>query len=180
MISWYDAVQYCDWLSAREGLRFAYTIQGEQVTWNQDADGYRLPTEAEWEYACRAGTGTRFNTGDTITQNDANYNRNYAYNYSAKGTYPQSTAAVGSFAPNDWGLYDMHGNVWEWCWDMAENYTVDEQHNPIGASAGMYRTIRGGGWSNYEQHLRSSNRDADSPATRTYYLGFRVSRFAKD
>jgi formylglycine-generating enzyme required for sulfatase activity len=124
-VSWYDAVEYCNARSIKEGLTSAYTIDKNlkdpnnrapmgydirwTVTWNRSANGYRLPTEAEWEYACRAGTTTPFSTGGNITGKDANY-------------VEKNTTPVGSFAPNPWGLYDMHGNVWEWCWDWFAAY----------------------------------------------------------
>ena len=113
LISWYDAVQYCNWLSAQEGKTPAYSINGTDVTWNRNASGYRLPTEAEWEYACRAGNATPFNTGSNITTSQANYNGNNPYNNNPAGEFRQRTTAVGSFAANSWGLCDMHGNVWE-------------------------------------------------------------------
>jgi formylglycine-generating enzyme required for sulfatase activity len=116
-VSWYDAVAYCNQRSEAEGLNPAYVINGTDVRWNRAVNGYRLPTEAEWEYACRAGTTTPFNTGDNITTDQANYEGNNPYNNNAKGVYRERPVNVGSFAANPWGLYDMHGNVWEWCWD---------------------------------------------------------------
>ena len=99
MVSWYDAVEFCNRLSQREGLTPAYTRNGDAVTWNRAANGYRLPTEAEWEYACRAGTATPFSTGSNITTSQANYNGNYPYNNNPEGEYRQRTTPVGSFAP---------------------------------------------------------------------------------
>jgi formylglycine-generating enzyme required for sulfatase activity len=162
-VSWYEAVGYCNWLSGEEGLTPAYTINGTTVTWNKSADGYRLPTEAEWEYACRAGTNTAYNTGITITQSQANYNSS-------------STMAVDSFVPNYWGLYNMHGNVWEWCWDWYNN-SIEAGPDPDGPDTGTYRIIRGGSWLNQERRfMRSANRDFYLPAYGDYHLGFRLVR----
>jgi formylglycine-generating enzyme required for sulfatase activity len=179
-VSWNDAVNYCNTRSITEGLTPAYTISGENVTWNRVANGYRLPTEAEWEYACRAGTSTAFNTGNNITTSQANYDGNYPYNNNDKGTYREKTTAVGSFSPNAWGLYDMHGNVWEWCWDWYGTYSAAAQSDPSGlvgpASPGMNRVNRGGSWYIGAQNLRSAIRDYFIPSHRDYYLGFRLAR----
>ncbi|MDR3172070.1 MAG: formylglycine-generating enzyme family protein [Treponema sp.] len=175
-VSWYDAVKYCNARSQQEGLTPAYTINGETVTWNRSASGYRLMTEAEWEYACRAGTTTPFSTGSNITTNQANYHGKYPYNGNARGTYRRTTTPVGSFAANSWGLYDMHGNVWEWCWDLYGNYSSDAQTNPVGASLGMYRVGRGGSWDAYSQHLRSAYRGRSGPSRRYGNVGFRLAR----
>ncbi|MHC6201859.1 SUMF1/EgtB/PvdO family nonheme iron enzyme [Breznakiellaceae bacterium SP9] len=175
-VSWNDAVNYCNWKSRQEGLTPAYTINGTNVTWNRSANGYRLPTEAEWEYACRAGTTTPFSTGSNITTNQANYDGNYPYNGNAKGTYRQKTTPVGSFAPNSWGLYDMHGNVWEWCWDWYGSYSSSAQTDPMGAASGSARVCRGGGCYDDAAYLRSAYRFGSTPTDRYYYLGFRVVR----
>jgi formylglycine-generating enzyme required for sulfatase activity len=178
-VSWFDAVNYCNRLSQREGLTPAYTVNGTNVTWNSNANGYRLPTEAEWEYACRAGTTTPFSTGNNITTNQANYNGNYPYNNNAKGTYRQKTTAVGSFAPNPWGLYDMHGNLYEWCWDRYGAYSSNAQTDPRGASSGSNRVMRGGGWGFSAHDLRSAYRSKIDPSSRAYSIGFRVVRNAQ-
>jgi formylglycine-generating enzyme required for sulfatase activity/uncharacterized caspase-like protein len=146
-VSWYDAVEYCNARSRKEGLTSAYTISGSgdnrTVTWNRNTNGYRLPTEAEWEYACRAGTTTRYSTGNDIRTSQANYGGG-------------RTKAVGSFDANVWGLYDMHGNVWEWCWDWYGNYGSGAQTDPMGASSGTNRVGRGGSWGYDGQNLRSA------------------------
>ncbi len=176
LVSWNDAVAYCNWLSKEEGLTLAYRINGNEVTWNREANGYRLPTEAEWEYACRAGTTTPFSTGTNITTNQANYNGNDPYNGNAEGTYRQKTTAAGSFSPNAWGLYDMHGNVWEWCWDWYDDYSENSQTDPEGATSGSYRVNRGGSWYNLGQYVHSAYRGNNTPSGRNHFIGFRLVR----
>jgi formylglycine-generating enzyme required for sulfatase activity len=176
LVSWYDVVNYCNWRSQRENLTPAYTVSGTNVTRNPNATGYRLPTEAEWEYACRAGTTTPFSTGNNITTNQANYNGNYPYNGNAKGTYRGTTTAVGSFAANAWGLYDMHGNVWEWCWDWYADYGSAAQFDPLGAVSGALRVLRGGSWFSYGGDARSAYRGRDTPSYGYGGLGFRLVR----
>jgi formylglycine-generating enzyme required for sulfatase activity len=190
-VSWYDAVEYCNKRSQREGLTPAYIIDKNRsdpnnkwhdatvrwlVTRNADANGYRLPTEAEWEYACRAGTTTPFSTGNNVTTNQANFNGYYPYNNNAKGTSREKTTTVGSFTPNAWGLYDMHGNVWEWCWDWSGDYSSNAQTDPVGAISADQRVIRGGSWYNYGRHLRSANRGVELPENREDRTGFRLVR----
>ena len=186
-VSWFDVVEYCNKRSQKEGLTPAYTISGRipatgypitsaTVTWNRNANGYRLPTEAEWEYACRAGTTTPFSTGNNITTSQANYNGNNPYNNNAKGTYRESTTPVGSFAPNAWGLYDMHGNVIEWCWDWYGDYTNMAQTDPTGASSGSGRVRRGGGWGSSAAGVRSADRSGITPSYRSIDRGFRLVR----
>jgi len=177
-VSWYDAVEYCNKRSEKEGLSPVYTISGSgdnrSVIWNRNANGYRLPTEAEWEYACRAGTKSRFITGSSITTYFANYNGQDRDNIGAGGVNRGKRTAVGSFAPNPWGLYDMHGNVWEWCWDWYGVYTESAQTDPQGASSGYGRVVRGGSWYNADRRLRSASRGEISPSTQSSSLGFRL------
>jgi formylglycine-generating enzyme required for sulfatase activity/TolB-like protein len=190
-VSWYDAVEYCNKRSELEGLNPAYTIYKSRpdpdntnsadtvawlVLWNRNANGYRLPTEAEWEYACRAGTTTSFNTGTAISTGAANYNGNPSLDDNPTAHYPAKTVPPGKFAANKWGLFDMHGNVWEWCWDRYGDYDTEARDNPSGAASGMYRVIRGGGWYGFPQNLRSAARQGFTPSVRGSYLGFRVAR----
>jgi formylglycine-generating enzyme required for sulfatase activity len=176
LVSWYDAIWYCNWLSVQEGLQPVYVINGRIVHFNQNANGYRLPTEAEWEFACRAGTITPFNTGGNILTSQANYNGNFPYSNAARGVYLQRTSPVGRFPPNSWGLYDMHGNVDEWCWDWEGRYGSNAQTDPVGSISGFTRIVRGGGWYDSGQYLRSASRGSIFPSGRNNRLGFRVVR----
>ena len=173
-VSWFDAAAYCNARSIHEGFGPLYILKGEIVRWNWHAVGYRLPTEAEWEYACRAGTVTAFNTGDKITTDQANYDGTYSYNKSVKETYRETTVPVGGFEPNQWGIFDMHGNVWEWCWDWYGPYNLRNTVNPTGPASGSSRIIRGGSWGGSARYLRSANRCSNVPFSRDNYLGFRV------
>ncbi len=163
-VSWNDAVEYCRWLSEKTGK------------W------YRLPTEAEWEYACRAGSRTPFNKGGNITTAQANYDGNYPYNNNRKGQYRAKTVAVDSFEPNAWGLYNMHGNVWEWCDDVYSGTYYDEckakglVENPGGPAPekGSYRVLRGGYWLSLAGSCRSATRGYDTPGRRGADVGFRL------
>ena len=138
--------------------------------------GGTLPTEAQWEYACRAGTATPFNTGDFLTNLQANYNWAYPYNdgINSVTTYPGMTQAVGTYPANAWGLFDMHGNVWEWCNDWYDTYPTTTQTNPTGATTGSFRVFRGGSWGGYAQSCRSALRRNDGPSGCNNFIGFRV------
>jgi len=136
--------------------------------------GCRLPTEAEWEYAARAGTATPFSTGNCLNPNQANYNGNNPYTDCPKGVNVLKTLPVGTFAPNAWGLYDMYGNVWEWSSDWYGDYPSDAQINPKGIASGSCSVIRGGSWYCFEQHCRSAYRSCYSPEVINYGIGFRL------
>jgi len=161
-VSWNDAVAYCKWLSETTGKT------------------YRLPTEAEREYACRAGTTMPFNTGENLTTAQANYDGDYPYNNNPKGQYRENTVPVKSFAPNAWGLYTMHGNVLEWCSDWYGEKYYDEckakgvVENPLGPETGSYRVLRGGCWLSLARYCRSANRSYLFPGSRDSYIGFRL------
>ena len=190
-VSWYDAIEYCNKRSIKEKLTPAYTIVKDKkdpnnesgyddvkwiVAWNKKANGYRLPTEAEWEYACRAGTTTPFSTGNNITTDQANYDGNRPYNNNAEGVYREKTTPVGTLRSNPWGLYDMHGNVYEWCWDWGEDYSKADQTNPDGAVSGSFRVVRGGSWSRDASYLRSAYRGINDPRVGVRDIGLRVVR----
>ena len=158
-VSWVEAVEFCDRLTKLTGRQ------------------YRLPSEAEWEYACRAGTTTPFCFGETITRDLANYDGNYAYGGGPKGVYRKKTAIVGNFPANGFGLYDMHGNVWEWCLDhWHENY----EGAPVDGTAWLssdesaMRLLRGGSWYDVPENCRSALRSRNDPDNQLNLIGFRV------
>ncbi|MCM2430596.1 formylglycine-generating enzyme family protein [Streptomyces sp. RKAG337] len=153
-VSWWDAVRFCNALSQRDGFTPSYHLHadGEGIDWDTSADGYRLPTEAEWEHACRAGTdGPRYGPFDEIAW--------------YRGNSDERVHDVGGKQPNPWGLYDMLGNVWDWCWDVydAEVY-------------GTYRVLRGGGWFDEHWSCRASARRRSHPTFQVDDVGFRVAR----
>ena len=179
-------VAYCNALSAKDGLSPAYAIDGESVVWDRSASGYRLPTEAEWEYACRAGTTGPFNLGHSPSADEANYYGHYPYeiegNYFDQdvlevkpGVYRGEPIASGSFEPNAWGLYDMHGNVAEWVWDRYDAYDTAASQDPVGPDAGTLRVNRGGGWNDFAKNLRSAYRASLTPTSSSPSVGFRVA-----
>jgi len=175
-VTWYDAVRYCNERSIDESLEPAYEINGETVTWNPEADGYRLPTEAEWERACRAGSSTAFATGGIsfeYCELDAVLDALGWY----CGNAGAGTHDVKTKQANAWGLYDMHGNVWEWCWDWYEE-TPAEVSFDGGPPSGMQRVIRGGSWYYYARDCRSASRGVYWPNSRDDVVGFRVARTA--
>jgi len=171
-VSWYDAVAYCNKLSEKEGLSKVYTIDGTNVSANWNAKGYRLPTEAEWEYAAKGGRASSSLAINAVYAGSANINVAWYCDNSEDKTHP-----VGKKAANALGLYDMSGNVSEWCWDWHDPYgSPTGSTNPLGASSGGQRVIRGGDWNHDASSLRSSCRDSSPPAIRYYCLGFRLAR----
>jgi formylglycine-generating enzyme required for sulfatase activity len=167
-VSWHDAVAFCNKLSDMEGFGKVYTINGSSVTADITQNGYRLPTEAEWEYAARGGKQAK---GYTYSgSNDIGQVAWY------DGNSGKTTHAVGTKAANELGLNDMSGNVWEWCNDWYGNYGSGAQSDPMGASSGGYRVDRGGGWSSSADSCRSANRNYGDPVHRYIIVGFRVAR----
>jgi len=185
-VNWYHAIVFCNRLSMQEGLTPAYRISGStdpsdwgtvpttsgvNVTWDSvtadwNANGYRLPTEAEWEYACRAGKTTAYNTGDTISDSTGWFGVNS----------DNRTHEVGLKSANTWLLHDMHGNVWEWCWDWYGSYASEAQTDPKGADSGIDRILRGGAWMSPATDMRSAYRHGTWPYYRSNNNGFRVVR----
>ena len=165
-VSWLDAVEFCNRLSEREGLPPAYEVDGESVDWNPRSGGYRLPTEAEWEYAARAGERTLY-SGSDDPESVGWYRDN-----SGRKSHP-----VGELAANAWGLQDMSGNVWEWVWDAyAADYSSATEDPVVEGVATSGRVCRGGSWFNGPADLRVANRNWGSPGLRIVYLGFRLAR----
>lgn len=162
-VSWKEAVAFCEAVKKMTGK------------------AYRLPSESLWEYACRAGTTTPFCYGETLTAELANYDANYTYGDGPKGKYREETTEVGQFPPNGFGLYDLHGNVWEWC---ADHWHDDYNGAPINGSAwetsdeSAYRVYRGGSWLDLPQYLRCAFRIWNSVDLRNRNLGFRLALFA--
>ena len=167
-VTWTDAVEYCNWRSRKDGLAPAYILDGGRVTCDWTAEGYRLPTEAEWEYAARGGRKTRGNpySGGGDPETVAWYSLN-----SGNRSHP-----VGGKAPNELGLLDMSGNVWEWCWDWYAGYPAGRASDPRGPDGAALRVVRGGAWFNVVSNLRPARRWFVDPAYKFDYLGFRLAR----
>jgi formylglycine-generating enzyme required for sulfatase activity len=173
-VSWFDAIEFCNRLSDRQGLRRCYSGSGGGIVCDWEAGGYRLPTEAEWEFACRAGSPTAFSAGPCLDPfgPDAVLESVGWYIENAKSL----THDVAEKERNAWGLHDAHGNVWEWCWDWYGSYTVPAQIDPLGSQWGTARVVRGGSWFSPPKYCRSAFRSRYSPELRHNFLGFRVVR----
>jgi formylglycine-generating enzyme required for sulfatase activity len=193
-VNWFDAIVFCNKLSIMEKLSPAYKINGSTdpddwgnipthiyhhentELWNStieivaNSKGYRLPTEAQWEYACRAGTTKDYSYGSDDPSATVG---NIAWYYGNSGN---KTHEVGKKSPNPWGLYDMHGNVWEWCWDWYSDYPETAVTDPSGPSSGTYRVYRGGSWGLSAVHARSSDRFHFEPTGISETVGFRLVR----
>jgi formylglycine-generating enzyme required for sulfatase activity len=182
-VSWCDAVEYANWLSTQNGLQKVYSGDCDNIKANWTANGYRLPTEAEWEYAAReGGKKVRFGNGkDVIDPKDINFlaSESYKKPYSIVGEYREKTVPVGSLnSPNSFGLHDMSGNVLEWCWDWYgdDYYISSPEQNPRGAAAGSGRVLRGGYWNDFPRGCRAADRGYGRPALRDDFIGFRLAR----
>ncbi|MBK7868861.1 MAG: formylglycine-generating enzyme family protein [Ignavibacteriales bacterium] len=167
-VNWLSVVEFCNKLSEKEGLKKAYSISGSSVTCDFNANGYRLPTEAEWEYAASGGKqskGYKYSGGNDIGS--------VAWYFDNSGGDPQNVATK---LPNELGLYDMSGNVWEWCWDWYGDYTSSSQTNPEGASGGTDRVFRGGSYDDYAKSCRVAKRLSGNPIRDSRTVGLRVVR----
>lgn len=189
-VTWFDAIEYCNKRSEQAGLVPVYKLEGGTVEWDRAANGYRLLTEAEWEYAARAGTASIFCGKDQITSEDANFQGHYPYlieeNYVrhrnaavVTSEYRGGTIAVNSLKPNAFGLYNMMGNVAEWVFDYYGAYDTKDAADPTGAASGFLRVNRGGSYNDFAKHLRMAYRSATNPQDPDYNLGFRVARNAE-
>jgi formylglycine-generating enzyme required for sulfatase activity len=165
-VSWFDAVAFANALSLRDGLEAVYTIDGTNVGVDWSKGGYRLPTEAEWEYSAKGGKESQgYLYAGSDTAGDVAWYGDNLGNWTHDG---------GTKAANELGLYDMSGNVWEWCWDWYSSYSESAQANPTGPSTGSDRVIKGGCWGNSAMGVRSANRHYGPPSYRGNGIGFRL------
>jgi formylglycine-generating enzyme required for sulfatase activity len=169
-VSWFDAVNYCNKRSVKEGLQPCFIVNATTVTCNFRKSGYRLPTEAEWEFAARGGKDSRGYgyAGSDDLQAVAWFEDNSG----------ETTHAVGTKAANELGLYDMTGNVWEWCWDWFMWYTAETQADPTGPGSGLSHVLRGGGWVDNSDYCRVSFRNTGVAKDSVPYYGVRIARSA--
>jgi formylglycine-generating enzyme required for sulfatase activity len=188
-VSWFDAVEFCNTLSVQDGLPAYYTLSNVEreggsiksaTVSTTGGNGYRLPTEAEWEYACRANTTTPFHFGSVLNGDKANIDGNYPFGTTTKGRYLERPTTVGSYAKNAFGLYDLHGNVWEWCFDVFDEKAYSSRGvttvDPTVTSGSEYRVLRGGSWRVLARNSRSAYRSWSTPDLRNDVSGFRVVR----
>ena len=185
-VSWFDAVAFCNKLSKLDGIHPAYEVStvrmdglhitNAEVRLVPRSIGYRLPTEAEWEFACRAGTTTPFSFGDTVTPEQANFDGLTPYNGAVRGQFRKHPLEVDAMPPNAFGLYHMAGNVFEWCWDYYAQYPTDPQVDPVGPEHGTLRLRRGGAFGSPGGHMRSAVRHGVPPRVPFFHVGFRVAR----
>ena len=189
-VSWLDAIEFCNKLSAKDGLPAYYTLSRGRRTGTpayragaasvsvSGGKGYRLPTEAEWEYACRAGATTPFHFGSTLNGDKANIDGDRPYGTTTKGTSLGRTTTVGSYPANAVGLHDTHGNVWEWCFDMYDGSVYGKRSgtisDPLVTSGSVNRVLRGGSWGSGATFTRAARRTGDAPDDRVNFAGFRV------
>ena len=166
-VSWLDAVNYCNKLSASEGLSPCYALQGDEVRWDGlECQGYRLPTEAEWEYAARADETTEYAGSDRLDE--------VAWHSGNSGS---KTHSVGTKKANAWFLKDLSGNVWEWVWDWyADSYKATGGQDPVGPASGSFRVVRGGSWFDDAGFARVAFRIRHAPSSRAIFVGFRLAR----
>jgi formylglycine-generating enzyme required for sulfatase activity len=188
-VTWFDAVEYCNQRSAGEGIPPVYTISaittngihitGATVTADWSKHGYRLLTEAEWEYACRAGSTTALSNGGITNPYSSPLDPNLDQVGWYDGNAELTSHQVGGKAANAWGLEGMPGNVWEWCWDCYGGYPAGPVVDPLGAATGSTRVERGGGWYDFAQDCRSAARRSDVPERLFDDIGLRVARTAE-
>ncbi len=175
-VSWYDALEYANWLSRQLERDTVYSgdIRSPEAMADWTKNGFRLPSEAEWEYAARAGQSHLFS--GTSSPDSLYLFANYDDDAGAKDGYPY-TSPVKTYRPNDWGLYDMSGNTWEWCWDWYGEYPLNALTDYYGPEEGPHRAVRGGSWYFVDTYCRVSNRFSFNADYWYYYLGFRLARY---